>query len=130
MNGNSWYFNDEKVSDILDLIRKDTIPLKTLLDGIFQGVATGKDNVFILNKSFVEEHKIETDYLVKFLKGKDISPYKIEWKDNYFELEEEIKNRLNTIITNFYDSMKDDASVDLTRARTNRYLSRTIFIKY
>ena len=54
----------------------------------------------------------------------------IEWKDNYFELEEEIKNRLNTIITNFYDSMKDDASVDLTRARTNRYLSRTIFIKY
>ena len=83
LNGNSWYFNDEKVSDILDLIRKDTIPLKTLLDGIFQGVATGKDNVFILNKSFVEEHKIETDYLVKFLKGKDISPYKIEWKDNY-----------------------------------------------
>lgn len=54
----------------------------------------------------------------------------IEWKDGYFELIEEIKNRLNTIITNFYDSMNDEASVDLTRARTNRYLSRTFFIKY
>jgi hypothetical protein len=54
----------------------------------------------------------------------------IEWKDGYFDSDEEIKNRLNTIITNFYDSMNDEASVDLTRARTNRYLSRTFFIKY
>ena len=54
----------------------------------------------------------------------------IEWKDGYFDSDEEIKNRLNTIITNFYDSMNDEASVDLTRTRTNRYLSRTFFIKY
>lgn len=54
----------------------------------------------------------------------------IEWRDGYYEVQDEIKNRLNTIITNFYDSIKEESSVDLHRSRTNKIFNRTIFIKY
>lgn len=79
----SWYFNDQQTDKILGLIRKNSVALKTILEGIFQGVATGKDEVFILKEEDILKKNIEKDFLVKFLKGKDISPYKIDWKKTF-----------------------------------------------
>ena len=83
LNSETWFFNDKKSEQILQKIKYNTVVLKSLLEGIFQGVATGKDEVFILDENYINSNNIEKDFLVKFLKGKDISPYKIDWKNKY-----------------------------------------------
>ena len=78
-----WYFNPPKIQFIIELIRKNASKFESYLTGILQGIATGKDEVFILNKDFIDEHKLEKEFMVKFLMGKDIAPYKINWKGKY-----------------------------------------------
>jgi len=78
-----WYFNPPIVQNLIEKIKKYSKPLDSFLYGILQGIATGKDEVFIVNEEFVNECKIEKEFLVKFLMGKDISPFKINWKNKY-----------------------------------------------
>jgi len=75
----AWYFNDKKTTEILNKITFDTSSLRNYLEGIFQGVATGKDKVFLVNKEQISKHKLEPALLIKFLKGKDIGAYNLKW---------------------------------------------------
>ncbi len=83
LNNETWFFNDPQIEKILNQIRSNSQSLRSVLEGIYQGVATGKDEVFIINEDDIIRNNFERDYLVKFLKGKDISPYQINWKNNY-----------------------------------------------
>jgi len=76
-----WYFNNIVNASIIEKIRYNSVAIRSLLDGIYQGIATGKDNVFIINKEEIERLGIEYKYLVKFLKGKNISTYEINWNN-------------------------------------------------
>lgn len=83
LKDSEWYFHNSEHSHIISKIKVETTSLRDLLTGIFQGIATGKDNVFVVKKECVESNNLEKKYLVKFIKGKDISPYVIDWKDLY-----------------------------------------------
>ncbi len=78
----TWYF-DNNSNDILTAIKEDTLPLNKCVSGIFQGIATGKDSVFIIDEETIKAYKIEEQILQKILKGKDISPYKINWSKKF-----------------------------------------------
>jgi hypothetical protein len=76
-----WVFNIKEVDTILFKTQKGSKKLRDLTEGIYQGVATGKDNVFIINLEQVNSLNIEKDILIPFLKGKNIDKYKIKYKD-------------------------------------------------
>ena len=78
-----WYFNDDVNSVIVDKLRIDTIPLSDLVEGIYQGISTGKDEVFVVNEETLVRNGIEKEIAQPFLKGKDIGPYGLHWSGNY-----------------------------------------------
>jgi hypothetical protein len=83
LNKNPWDFNNEINSNIFSKIRNTSIKLRDLSEGIYQGVATGKDEVFILNLEEIYKFNIEKDLLQPFLMGKDIGRYQIFYKKLY-----------------------------------------------
>tara|TARA_R110002050_G_scaffold281085_2_gene428330 strand:- start:6461 stop:9958 length:3498 start_codon:yes stop_codon:yes gene_type:complete len=78
-----WVFQSESTQAMFNKMLNNSIPLSELLDGVYQGIATGKDDVFLLDENQIILAKLERNYLKPFLKGKDISPFKISFKDKF-----------------------------------------------
>ena len=78
-----WYFYENEKKDNLLKIKQNALTLESITKGIFQGVATGKDSVFLVDKKTIDSFKLEDDLLHKFIKGKDIKPFKIVFNDKY-----------------------------------------------
>lgn len=83
LGDDNWHFHNKKTTKLLSKIEENSSRLQTICEGIYQGVATGKDSVFILSKKMVEEHNLEHEILQPILKGKDIKRYYIDWAENY-----------------------------------------------
>ncbi len=83
LNEEVWYFNTPQVTELFKKIFKGSDHLIDISEGIFQGIASGKDPVFIIDKKIVNSYRIEPEIIYPFLKGKDISRYSITWKDKY-----------------------------------------------
>jgi hypothetical protein len=81
LSSKPWYISNSTIEALLQKIDKVSVPLESVCEGIYQGVATGKDKVFIVNKSEAQKYKIERELLVPFIKGKNISKYKISWNN-------------------------------------------------
>jgi hypothetical protein len=79
----SWEFINPKIRSILNLCDNSSITLKNCTHAIFQGIASGKDEVFYVSKDEIDQYKIEPDILKPILKGKDIKAYEITWSGNY-----------------------------------------------
>lgn len=78
-----WYFQSDYANYLLNLIRENSLHFENVVEGIFQGVATGKDEVFIVKEGEVSQNQLESNSIKKFLMGKDISPYVINWSNHY-----------------------------------------------
>jgi len=78
-----WYVTNNENEKILEKIKMDSIELIDICKGIYQGIATGKDSVFIVNDTTIEKFRIESDVLIPLLKGKDIHTYRLSWKNTY-----------------------------------------------
>jgi hypothetical protein len=78
-----WYFENESIEGLISSIREKTRALESISEGILQGIATGKDSVFLVKENIIREYEIERDILKPFLMGKDIRRYAIEWSGNY-----------------------------------------------
>lgn len=78
-----WNFSMSNNDDLLEKIQHEKKYLIDLCDGIYQGIATGKDNVFLVDGNIILGHDIERGILRPFLKGKNIRPYTIEWGGLY-----------------------------------------------
>jgi adenine-specific DNA-methyltransferase len=83
LTSNPWYFENDETSKLFERMKVNTNTLEKVVDGIFQGVATGKDSVFLVKKEDIEKWKLEKDILQPFLKGKDIDKYEIKWSGTY-----------------------------------------------
>lgn len=83
LKNDSWYFHNQENENLLLKIKNKTNSLKECTDGIYQGIATGKDEVFMITKSEIDNYKITDKYIHKILKGKDISTYIINWSNKY-----------------------------------------------
>jgi adenine-specific DNA methylase len=78
-----WYISNDTVELLLGKIEKNKNKLDDICEGIYQGVATGKDEVFIVDRPEIDTYKIEVGLIVPFLRGKNISKYQINWKNTY-----------------------------------------------
>ncbi len=83
LNINTWHFHNQKDDALLEKLETNAVPLYQLCDGIYQGISTGKDAVFVLNDDKISELQIESQIAIPFLKGKDIHRYQIVWRDKY-----------------------------------------------
>lgn len=79
----SWEFIDSQIRHILDLCESSGFPLKDCTHAIFQGIASGKDEVFYVDNKNITENNLEVGLLKPLLKGKDIKSYKIDWSGTY-----------------------------------------------
>ena len=83
LNDSVWLFNNVKVATILNKMSQQGKSLQSLCMGIYQGIASGKDEVFFISQETIDEFSIEVDLLHKVLKGKDIGPYSIKWSGKF-----------------------------------------------
>lgn len=78
-----WSFKNNIHNKIMHKIEKDTIKLGTLCSNIFQGIASGKDEVFYITDKEIDEWNIERELLKPILKGKDVKKYEENWSNHY-----------------------------------------------
>lgn len=78
-----WDFSNGMKASLIAKIQKQGETLDSISNGIIQGIATGKDSVFLVKEDVISQYSIEKDIIRPFLKGKDISPYKINWSGFY-----------------------------------------------
>ena len=77
----------------MNIISNKTCTLKSITTAIFQGIASGKDEVFYVDESTICEYGLEKKLLKKLYKGKDIKKYNASWS-GYYVLYPYIKNQL------------------------------------
>jgi hypothetical protein len=78
----SWIFGSKENELIISKIEQNK-PLKHFTKYVFQGIATGKDEVFFLNKEKINEYNLELEILYPILKGKDVRKYSADWGGTY-----------------------------------------------
>lgn len=78
-----WYFGESTVKALTCKIAECGSPLRSLSVGIFQGISTGKDDVFVVSEAVVKEWNLESQSIQKMLKGKDVSRYRVDWGRKY-----------------------------------------------
>ncbi len=78
-----WCFNDIKLAKLFKKLRNNSLPLEDICQGIYQGIASGKDDVFFVDRNTIDNYHIEPELLHPILKGKDIGPYRIDWSGKY-----------------------------------------------
>ncbi len=83
LKNKKWNFKGKNIDNIIKKIQIDKPSLISLVTGIKQGIATGKDKVFVIDKKYIDDNSLELKYLKPFLKGKNISTYKINWSGKY-----------------------------------------------
>ena len=79
----SWYFGNSSQSSLIAKLKAAGKPLREWCDGIYQGISTGKDEVFIVTSDELEEWSIEPEIIQPMLKGKDIKRYSLEWSEHF-----------------------------------------------
>lgn len=79
-----WNIENNENNVILQKIKnKSQYTLKDLTINISQGIVTGNNNIFCLEKSLIKERNITMEYLKPIYKGKDIRNGKIIESDEY-----------------------------------------------
>ena len=78
-----WFFHNKKNALIINKMVDNSATLRSISEGIYQGIATGKDGVFVIKESEIHKNGYEMPILQKFLKGKDVDKYLLKWSKNY-----------------------------------------------
>jgi adenine-specific DNA-methyltransferase len=81
LTGDTWQISNESLSQLKLKLQndKDSILLKDITEYIFQGIASGKDEVFYINENIITEQNLEREIIHPILKGKDVNEYSIKW---------------------------------------------------
>jgi adenine-specific DNA-methyltransferase len=79
----SWVFGSSQESTLMDLIKSNNKDLKYYSKFTFQGIATGKDEVFFLKEDEIKKLNLEREILIPIFKGKDINKYNSKWGGTY-----------------------------------------------
>jgi len=87
INNNKWNLTNKNISNILEKINEQSLRVKDVFKGIFQGIKTGDDKIFVMkgkieNNYFIgysnkinKNIKIEKNIVKPVLKGEDIKKY-------------------------------------------------------
>jgi len=83
LGGGCWDFQTDSKRAMLDAIKAVGPELRQFTDHIFQGIASGKDEVFYISAEIAKQHGIESDMLKPLLKGRDLKRYCITWSGTF-----------------------------------------------
>lgn len=78
-----WNIENPRKIRLKEKLEKDSTKVLNFVDYIFQGIASGKDEVFYVNEETIKNYNLERELLYKLIKGKDIKRYKNNWSGNY-----------------------------------------------
>jgi len=79
----TWEFQSAATDVILKSIAGQHKTLSDYASAIFQGIASGKDEVFYVTQDVVDQYGIEGDLLKPLLKGKDVKRYELNWSGTF-----------------------------------------------
>ena len=79
LGGDVWNFQDAKTQLLIDKIMDSAKPLSEHSEAIFEGIASGKDEVFYVDKDQIKELALERKIVLPLLKGKDVKAYSLNW---------------------------------------------------
>lgn len=78
-----WMFKNSELTMLIKKIFNSGTNLKDSSYSIFQGIASGKDEVFYVHEDDINKYSLERDLLKPLVKGKDIKAYNISWSGTY-----------------------------------------------
>ena len=114
LDNQTWNLSFGIKEQIFEKMKSKSLPLEEIVEGIYQGIATGKDDVFVVSEDVIDEYNLERQLLHPFLKGKDIEPYKINNMNRYviypYSQYGEVINEkeLSSNYPNIYKYLKDN----------------------
>lgn len=123
---NQWIlFNSNVGFNVFKKIYSNSIKLEEYLEGIFVGLQTSKDELYVLdrvsNEKFIfkvpisgNEYELEPDLFKPFLMGKDVQRYSHLTTDKYVFFPYKIENSNNIIVT--------EKEIETKYPLTNKYL--------
>ncbi len=143
LGSNAWVLTNKKVKNILDKLNQQKLRVSDVFSKIFQGIATGKDEVYFLTNvvdkgNFVQaysnvlerEVSIEKEFIKPLLKGDSVHryekiysdravifPYKISSGDGTDEAKLISENAIKNKFPNSYKYLKDCEDVLRSRER-------------
>ena len=79
----NWNFQKKTFRTLFNKLSNNTKPLDHYTDEIFQGIASGKDEVFYIQEDQIKAHDLEMDLIKPIVKGKDVKAYNINWSGFY-----------------------------------------------
>jgi len=79
----SWVFNNPFDKKILNKLRSGSVELGEITKYTFQGIASGKDEVFYIDKNVISKYSLEREIIYPIFKGKDINKYTANWSGKY-----------------------------------------------
>ena len=83
LKDSNWNFQKEAFRTLSNKISSKTKPLGHYTEEIFQGIASGKDEVFYVQDTQIKAHDLEMDLIKPIVKGKDVKAYNINWSGFY-----------------------------------------------
>lgn len=78
-----WNFKYPEIKKLMLKISDNNMALSDVTESIFQGISSGKDEVFYIDDKIINDFKIEKEITYPLLKGKDIKKYKLSWSGKY-----------------------------------------------
>lgn len=104
---NSWFMSNEKENSILNKIIKYGKPLKEWNIIMYRGILTGFNDAFIIDENkkneLIKKDIKSKDIIFPIVRGKDLKPYEIEFKNKYLIATYPSKN----IDINEYSAIKE-----------------------
>ncbi|MFX1250706.1 MAG: Eco57I restriction-modification methylase domain-containing protein [Promethearchaeota archaeon] len=77
LSDTKWCFIDEADATLLKKIQDNSTHILRQIAKISKGVQTGKDSVFVVDKTIIDSYKLESEILRKWIKNSQIRPYGI-----------------------------------------------------
>jgi len=91
LDAGSWNLYGERVAQVIQRIDEGTTPLGKLAF-VGQGMQTGSNPVFVIDKSTLDRYQIEPELIRKNIKNQDITPYNLAFRGLYLIYPEDIQN--------------------------------------
>lgn len=78
-----WIFNTKVIETLLAKMRNNSKSLGELIEDFFEGIASGKDEVFYVTQDVIEANNIEKQMIYPLLRGIDVKKYCLNWSGTY-----------------------------------------------
>jgi len=92
LNNNGWVLRDESCRNIINKIEKKSVTTLFNICESYQGIITGCDAAFVVDKALIDEHELELDLIRPWIKSSYIESSKVNLKGKYLIYSNLIKN--------------------------------------